>query len=1082
MLTPRLVRRTSGNVFSVSSFRNLESALWLLALLCSFALAACRRDVPDWARVFRGSGSSVRSRIPRAARLVGLTWEEATSRAASYERESVLRRKAIAAVGSPSERSKVGPLRADAVIAMLAGRTDQALGWLSRAAELAPGNVVIANDLAAAHLDHAAANRPEDLLDALSEAERARRAAPTMPEARFNVALALQRLSLDQDAREEWRSDLKLEADPGWRREAQAHVAELDRHARRSAGLGKEALQRAVDGLGQGTAATVVARSPQFCREYAEGGLLPGWAEAEAGRQEVEAQRLIASARAVGLALAMLHGERMLADTIAGVDAAQSARQGDLQSLVRGFRAYGRGLILANKEGNFAAARPYFETAMRQLASAKSPFAGWAIFWTGLCAFQHHDYAEAWDLVHTLSRDIDRDRYPALHGRLLWLEGLIAIVKGDPTVAVTIYEAALADFRRIGETAYAARMAAETALGLDDLGRRDEAWRALYPALIEPITLDYRPSRYSICETAAWLAKADDKSAVALRFQNETVRLALLGGDAAEIVFALRGRAEVLASLGTDDAARHDLQQAREYFHRLKDTRVQSATDADLKELEARLAPSPEEALLLLDEVVSSFRYTSYHYRLAAALLARARVQMDLARIDGAEGDLQAAINEIEQQRGTIGDREERIAYLDRRGAIFDAMIDLQIEQRNRLDIAFRYSEQAKARVLLDWVRALPSPSGQHLQEPASWQSPQLTNIESVRRGLSPGIAVVEYAVLPGSLVAWVLHQNGAQVETVKVGAAALERLVRQASRQLSEHRLEDFAATQSTLFELLIRPVEQHLAATDRLVFVPDGPLHTLAFGGLRNRITGKYLIEDHICSVAPSVRLYLDSLYRDRPLAERDSPRVLAMVDPAFDHELFPALPRLPAATREVRSIFLFPGSLVLADGAATREAFLRQAPLFEIVHFGGHSLLNTDHPLLSQMLFATAPSEPARGILYAQSILAMRFRGTRLAVLASCSTAAGKISRTEGVESLARPFLAAGVPAVIASLWDVDDAVAAKFFDRFYGHLQESFDPAAALQRAQVESIAEGSSDDAVPWSWAAFELIGGNAMQP
>jgi CHAT domain-containing protein len=97
----------------------------------------------------------------------------------------------------------------------------------------------------------------------------------------------------------------------------------------------------------------------------------------------------------------------------------------------------------------------------------------------------------------------------------------------------------------------------------------------------------------------------------------------------------------------------------------------------------------------------------------------------------------------------------------------------------------------------------------------------------------------------------------------------------------------------------------------------------------------------------------------------------------------------------------------------------------------------------------------------------------------VLASCATAAGKISRTEGVENLARPFLAAGVPVVVASLWDVKDNVTGEFFSRFYRNLRKGWDVAGALQATQVDSIEHGSGLAASPRTWAAFEVIGSSA---
>ena len=48
----------------------------------------------------------------------------------------------------------------------------------------------------------------------------------------------------------------------------------------------------------------------------------------------------------------------------------------------------------------------------------------------------------------------------------------------------------------------------------------------------------------------------------------------------------------------------------------------------------------------------------------------------------------------------------------------------------------------------------------------------------------------------------------------------------------------------------------------------------------------------------------------------------------------------------------------------------------------------------------------------------------RGLRLAVLAACGSADGPVALGGASLSLARPFLSAGVPNVVASLWPVSD----------------------------------------------------------
>jgi CHAT domain-containing protein len=75
----------------------------------------------------------------------------------------------------------------------------------------------------------------------------------------------------------------------------------------------------------------------------------------------------------------------------------------------------------------------------------------------------------------------------------------------------------------------------------------------------------------------------------------------------------------------------------------------------------------------------------------------------------------------------------------------------------------------------------------------------------------------------------------------------------------------------------------------------------------------------------------------------------------------------------------------------------------------------------------------------------------------MLGSCSGAGGRLSPTEGPLSLVRPFLAAGTPAVIASLGPIEDEAADALFEELVRNLRSSTDDAAEiLRRSQVSVL--------------------------
>ena len=94
----------------------------------------------------------------------------------------------------------------------------------------------------------------------------------------------------------------------------------------------------------------------------------------------------------------------------------------------------------------------------------------------------------------------------------------------------------------------------------------------------------------------------------------------------------------------------------------------------------------------------------------------------------------------------------------------------------------------------------------------------------------------------------------------------------------------------------------------------------------------------------------------------------------------------------------------------------------------------------------MIVLTPDAEERGLV-ADRITALKL-DARLAVLSSCATASGRILSGEGVQGLCTAFLSAGVPAVLATLWEVEDRTTARFMDRFYAGLSSGSHAAKAL----------------------------------
>ena len=184
---------------------------------------------------------------------------------------------------------------------------------------------------------------------------------------------------------------------------------------------------------------------------------------------------------------------------------------------------------------------------------------------------------------------------------------------------------------------------------------------------------------------------------------------------------------------------------------------------------------------------------------------------------------------------------------------------------------------------------------------------------------------------------------------------------------------------------------------------------------------------------------------------------------------------LPRLPFADSEATDVSrLYPRASVFTGAKATARNFLTAR--LPVIHFAGHTIVNPEFPFLSRLLFAPdSDGEDHSGVLLASAVAGHRFLDTRVMVLASCESAAGKFIHGEGVDSVARMFLDAGVPSVVASLWPVDDDQTPLFME-FHRQLRAGLDAAQALRAAQIRMIGQQGGRGSIR-RWAGFVAIGG-----
>jgi CHAT domain-containing protein len=315
-------------------------------------------------------------------------------------------------------------------------------------------------------------------------------------------------------------------------------------------------------------------------------------------------------------------------------------------------------------------------------------------------------------------------------------------------------------------------------------------------------------------------------------------------------------------------------------------------------------------------------------------------------------------------------------------------------------------------------------------------------------------------------------------------GRASLQKKVRALIEKL--HAAGGGEAEAAALSRILIADLLDGITAR-RLMVLADGPLNAVPFGvlPLPRRDHAELLIDRFVVASAPSLNLAIEAADATRPA----NTRIAVVSDPVYSNNdrrltarlnrgstnergaLEPA--RLPYSAMEARSVLrTFEGSdtqsLSGFDATAPRIRALGSQP-FKVLHFATHAIARQDEPYLSAVMLARYAADGSvlqDSRLTADDIARSGLRA-ELVVLSGCATGDGRELRGEGVLGLTYVFLANGSRSVVASLWPVEDASAARFMQAFYRAYRLSGRASEALRTAQLQS-----RDTIARSTWASF----------
>jgi CHAT domain-containing protein len=404
----------------------------------------------------------------------------------------------------------------------------------------------------------------------------------------------------------------------------------------------------------------------------------------------------------------------------------------------------------------------------------------------------------------------------------------------------------------------------------------------------------------------------------------------------------------------------------------------------------------------------------------------------------------------------------------------------------------------------------------------ASLRFPQPLDLPGTQAALDPGTLLLSYSIGREKSFLFVVSLDPKRgpplsVFTLSAGEKALRKSV-EAFRRLIEWNKEspDLLSRSRSLYETLLKPAEPLIARSDRLLILPDGPLHTLLWAALARGVKGgrpQYLVEWKPLHTAVSATVYAELRKSRRENRQPQSYEMVAFGDPKYPRFVrdaavvrrgagteggeeapedleqdpniraamrggykFEPLPRSREEVQAIASLYT-PKSEAFLGEEATEEKAKSLGKGIPLIHLACHAYVNERFPLDSALAL-TIPEKPREGqdngLLQAWEIFEDVHIDADLVTLSACESGLGKEMGGEGLIGLTRAFQYAGARSILASLWKVEDRSTAELMKGFYGYLKSGKTKDEALRLAQIDLIR--SANFALPFHWAAFQLIG------
>ena len=295
--------------------------------------------------------------------------------------------------------------------------------------------------------------------------------------------------------------------------------------------------------------------------------------------------------------------------------------------------------------------------------------------------------------------------------------------------------------------------------------------------------------------------------------------------------------------------------------------------------------------------------------------------------------------------------------------------------------------------------------------------------------------------------------------------------LLAESDNSVSQEELDHKEELRYSLYQALIKPIQQYLTACDQLIIAPDDILMNLPFDILEDD-DGELFGDSYNIIKMECAR---DLLFGSSTLNDDGS---LVIGDPAYNVNEREEESRDERGISSDDKITILPYSGIEADvvsnycnskfftGKSANKYLLLECGNMRNIHIATHGMYdfddNNDKIYSSCLLFAgvqnwsdTGIVSPVygNGIVTADEISRLNLRGTELVVLSSCLSGMNASNYIKGLHGAVGGFSAAGVKYVIASILPSDDFATAVLMEELYRQYKiNREDPPSALKAAK------------------------------